>query len=71
MIRYIETLQTQLILDYLKNNNYSKAKFCKTYDFPMVSLNNILEKRAFFRMREIMYMAEILNVSLSELLGLN
>ena len=62
-----KVINTCVIENYLKDNNLSKNKFCKNYNFSISTLNNILKNNLHINIKVIFKLAKIINIKVSEL----
>ncbi len=62
-----KVINTCVIENYLKDNNLSKNKFCKNYNFSISTLNNILKNNLHINIKAIFKLAKIINIKVSEL----
>ncbi len=61
-------INTQLIEQYIKNNNISKAEFCKRCNISSQTLRQILSNERTNMTYSIINIADILNVEINDLL---
>lgn len=62
-----KVINTCIIENYLKDNDLSKNKFCKNYNFSISTLNNILKNNLHINIKAIFKLAKIINIKVSEL----
>lgn len=60
-------VKTELILNYMKENNLSKTAFCKKCKISTVTLKKILNNQENYRLFALFKIARVLNMRIHEL----
>ena len=61
-------IKTELIMNYIKNNNLTKKEFCKQCNISIYILNKILNYKTNIRITAFIKIAELLKIHMYELL---
>lgn len=62
-----QIINTDLVFNYLKENNLTKTQFCKLCKITSSTLNKVLNNKHNLKLRTLFKIARQLNVKISEL----